>query len=60
MINRESFTVFYEDNAVNSLALVLCAVTETNDIVITSPTFIISHSFGFMSTHYFFDLCEIG
>lgn len=60
ILSPTSFAVFYEDNAINGLVLVLCAVTPSFDIVKMSPNYIISRSKGPEGGDYYFDLCESG
>ena len=60
VLNYNTFAVFYMDNAINALALVLCDISEADDIVVISPTYIVSRARGFERAEYSFDLCEIG
>lgn len=41
ILSETTFSVFYEDQAIGGLCLVLCTVTDTRDIAITSPTYVI-------------------
>ena len=60
VLNREMFAVFYKDDAIQSLMLVMCAITESNDIAVVSPNYVVSRPRGFMGrTEYYYDLCEI-
>lgn len=60
VLNYNSFAVFYMDTAINALALVMCDISDADDIVVVSPTYIVSRSRGFERSEYSFDLCEIG
>ena len=60
VLNHNTFAVFYLDNAINALALVMCDISEADDIVVISPTYIVSRARGFERSEYYFDLCEIG
>lgn len=60
VIDHDRFAVFYEDNAIHNLVLVLGELTNTNDIVMTSPKFVINRPQPFMDrSWYFYDLCEL-
>ena len=61
VLNEDSFAVFYEDNAIQSLVLVTCALTWSNDIAITSPPYIISRPWGpERNVDFYYDLIDHG
>ena len=61
VLSPTSFAVFYEDQAIQGLCLVLCSVSPSMDIVITSPNYIISRTWGpDRHTDFYYDLCESG
>lgn len=61
VLSPTSFAVFYEDNAIQGLCLVLCAVSPSMDIVVTSPNYIISRTWGpDRHTDFYYDICESG
>ena len=60
VLNYNTFAVFYQDNAINSLNLILCDISESDDIYVVSPTYVVSRPRGFERTEYSFDLCDIG
>lgn len=61
VLHTGGFAIFYEDNAINTLVVVLGELTTTNDIVITSPKYVIGRRNGFEPRgRHFYDLCEIG
>ena len=61
VLSPVSFAVFYEDQAVHGLMMVLCGISPSLDIVVISPTYVIDRPWrndGF--TRYDFDLCAQG
>ena len=61
VLSPVSFAVFYEDQAVQGLMMVLCGISPSLDIVVISPTYVIDRPWrndGF--TRYDFDLCAQG
>lgn len=61
VLNRDSFAVFYKDDAIDSLVMVMCEISESNDIVVVSPNYVVSRPRNFMGrSEYAYDLCEIG
>lgn len=62
ILSPSSFAVFYEDNAIHGLVLVLCGLTPSFDIVKISPNYVVSRARGPGQDHseYYYDLCESG
>lgn len=63
VLSPTTFAVFYEDNAIERLVLLLCTVTNTKDIVVSSPKYVVSRgSRGMMRPRHrtWYDICESG
>ena len=58
VLDYYTFAVFYEDDATQTLNMIMAEISDANDIQTTSPTYIISRPFGNRFTDYYFDLCE--
>ena len=56
ILSPTSFAVFYEDQVIHRLCLVLCTVSSSLDISVSSPTYVVSLTSGAFS----YDLCESG
>ena len=61
VLSMDTFAVFYEDDAIQSLVLVTCAITDSNDIAITSPAYVVSRPWGMQrNLDYDFDMIDNG
>lgn len=56
ILSSTTFAVFYEDQVIRKLCLVLCSVSSSLDISVASPTYVVSLTSGSFS----YDLCESG
>ena len=56
ILSPTTFAVFYEDQVIHKLCLVLCSVSSSRDISVASPTYVVSLTSGAFS----YDLCESG
>ena len=58
VLDYYTFAVFYEDDATQTLNLIMAEISTSNDIEVTSPTYVISRPWGNRHSDYYFDLCE--
>ena len=63
VLSPTTFAVFYEDNAIHRLVLVLCGITNTKDLVVISPKFLVNggrRGFQHGPSRTWYDICASG
>lgn len=63
VLSPTTFAVFYEDNAIHRLVLVLCGITNTKDLIVISPKFLVNggrRGFQPGPSRTWYDICASG